>query len=58
VTRCYGHLFAELKRIGRPLQQIDIQMAAIAFSRGNCAVVRADSDLAALPGLLVKNWAS
>jgi tRNA(fMet)-specific endonuclease VapC len=54
----YGRLAAELRRIGRPMQQIDIQIAAIAFSLGSCTVVSADSDLAAVPGLSVENWAS
>lgn len=53
----YGRLAAELKRIGRPMQQVDIMIAAIAFSLGNCSVVTADSDLAAVPGLPVENWA-
>jgi len=54
----YGRVFVELKRIGRPIQQIDMQIAAIAFSLGNCTVVSGDSDLAAVPGLTVVNWAS
>jgi tRNA(fMet)-specific endonuclease VapC len=54
----YGRLAAELRRIGRPMQQIDIQIAAVALSLGNCTVVSADSDLAAVPGLTVENWAS
>ncbi len=54
----YGRLAAELKRIGRPMQQVDIMIAAIAFSLGNCSVVTADSDLAAVPGLPVENWAT
>jgi tRNA(fMet)-specific endonuclease VapC len=53
----YGRLAAELKRIGRPMQQIDIQIAAIALSLGSCTVVSTDSDLAAVPGLTVENWA-
>jgi tRNA(fMet)-specific endonuclease VapC len=53
----YGRLAAELKRIGRPMQQVDIMIAAIAFSLGNCSVVTADSDLAEVPGLPVGNWA-
>jgi tRNA(fMet)-specific endonuclease VapC len=53
----YGRLAAELRRIGRPMQQIDIMIAAIALSLGNCTVVSADSDLAAVPGLTVENWA-
>ncbi len=54
----FGRIFAELRRIGRPMQQVDIQIAAIALSLGNCTVVSADSDLAAVPGLTVENWAS
>jgi tRNA(fMet)-specific endonuclease VapC len=38
------------------MQQIDIQIAAIALSLGNCTVVSKDSDLAAVPGLEVENW--
>jgi len=52
----YGRLAAELRRIGRPMQQIDIMVAAIALSLGNCTVVTGDSDLAAIPGLKVENW--
>jgi tRNA(fMet)-specific endonuclease VapC len=52
----YGRLFAALRRMGRPMQQIDIQIAAIAFSLGNCVVVSKDSDLSAVPGLSVENW--
>jgi tRNA(fMet)-specific endonuclease VapC len=54
----YGRLAAELRRIGRPLQQIDMMIAAIAFSLGNCTVVSDDSDLAAVPRLTVENWAA
>lgn len=53
----YGHVFVALKRIGRPIQQIDIQIAAIALSLGNCTVVSGDNDLAAVPDLAVENWA-
>jgi tRNA(fMet)-specific endonuclease VapC len=53
----YGRLAAELKRIGRPMQQVDIMIAAITFSLGNCSDVTADTDLAAVPGLTVENWA-
>jgi tRNA(fMet)-specific endonuclease VapC len=54
----YGRVFTVLKRMGRPMQQVDIQIAAIALSLGNCTVVTTDSDLAAVPGLAVENWAS
>ena len=52
----FGRLFTELRRIGRPMQQIDIQIAAIAFTLGNCTVVSGDSDLFEVPGLSVENY--
>jgi tRNA(fMet)-specific endonuclease VapC len=54
----YGRIYAELKRRGRPMQQIDMMVAAVALSLGQCTVVSTDSDLAAVPGLAVENWAS
>lgn len=54
----FGRLRAELRRGGRPMQVIDIMIAAIAFSLGNCTVVSSDSDLFAIPGLTVENWES
>ncbi len=54
----YGRIAAELRRIGRPMQQIDIQIAAVAFALGNCTVVSGDSDLRAIPGLTVVDWTS
>lgn len=52
----YGRVFAALRRMGRPMQQNDIQIAAIALSLGNCTIVTKDSDLAAVPGLEVEDW--
>lgn len=52
----FGRVFALLRKIGRPMQQIDIQIAAIAMTLGNCTVVTTDSDLSAVPGLSVENW--
>jgi tRNA(fMet)-specific endonuclease VapC len=54
----FGRLYAEFRRIGRPMQQIDIQIAAIALTLGNCTVVTTDTDLAAVPGLRTENWAA
>lgn len=54
----YGRIAAELRRLGRPMQVMDIMIAAIAFSVGNCIVVSRDNDLSAVPGLTVVNWAS
>jgi tRNA(fMet)-specific endonuclease VapC len=53
----YGRIAFELKTIGRPMGQNDIMIAAIARSLGNATVVTMDSDLAAVPGLTVENWA-
>jgi tRNA(fMet)-specific endonuclease VapC len=39
------------------MQQIDIMVAAVALSLGNCTVVSDDTDLLAVPGLSVENWA-
>jgi tRNA(fMet)-specific endonuclease VapC len=52
----YGRIHAELVRIGRPMQVVDMMIAAIAFTLGNCMVVTKDSDLSAVPGLKVDNW--
>lgn len=53
----YGRLAVELRRIGRPMQAVDVMIAAIALSLGSCTVVSKDGDLAAVPGLAVENWA-
>jgi tRNA(fMet)-specific endonuclease VapC len=57
-AQIYGRLYAELRRKGRTIEQVDLQIAAIAFSLGNCTVVSKDSDLSAVPGLSVENWAA
>lgn len=54
----YGHIWAQLAKVGRPMQSIDIMLAAIAMTLRNCIVVSADSDLSAIPGLDVQNWRS
>ena len=51
----FGRIFVHLKRSGRPIGRIDIQIAAIALSLGNTRVVSVDSDLAVVPGLTVEN---
>lgn len=52
----FGRIFARLKQMGRPMQQIDIQIAAIAVSLGNCVVITTDSDLLAVPGVKCDDW--
>ncbi len=54
----YGRIFATLRRKGTMIQQVDIQIAAIALSLGNCTVVTTDSDLSVVPALCVESWAS
>ena len=54
----YGRIFMELRWAGRPMQQIDIQIAAIAHTLPNCIIVSKDSDLLAVPGVTVENWNS
>jgi len=53
----YGAIFAELRRTGRIIQQIDMQIGAIARTLPNCVVVSKDSDLLAIPRITVENWA-
>jgi tRNA(fMet)-specific endonuclease VapC len=55
-AREFGRLRALLRRIGRPMQQIDVQIAAIALSLGRTTVVSKDSDLLVIPGLAVEDW--
>ena len=52
----YGRLAAELRRRGRSMQQIDIQIAAVALTLGECTVVSKDRDLRDVPGLKVEDW--
>jgi tRNA(fMet)-specific endonuclease VapC len=54
----YGRIYAELARLGRPMQVVDIMVAAMAKTLGNCTVVSADGDLTAVPELTVENWRS
>ncbi len=55
-AREYGRIAAALKKCGRPMQVVDMMIAAIALSLGNCTVVSSDTDLTAVPGLTVENW--
>jgi tRNA(fMet)-specific endonuclease VapC len=53
----YGRLYAVLRRQGRTIQQVDLQIASIALTLGQCTVVSDDGDLASVPGLRVERWA-
>lgn len=52
----FGRLVAALKRSGRLIGPIDMLVAAIARSLGDCAVVTNDQDFLSVPGLVVENW--
>lgn len=54
----YGRIAFELKKLGRPIGQNDIWIAAIARTLGNTTIVTMDSDLVAVPGITVENWAT
>ena len=54
----YGRLYAELARLGRPIGVVDMMIAAIALTLGNCTVVSTDGDMRAVPGLRVEDWRS
>ncbi len=43
--------------IGRRILQVDMQIAAIARTLRNCVVVTKDSDLTAVSGIKIENWA-
>lgn len=47
----HGRLAADLKRRARPIQVIDMMLAAVALALRNCVVVTTDSDFSAVPGL-------
>jgi tRNA(fMet)-specific endonuclease VapC len=52
----FGRIFADLKRRGRPIQQIDVQIAAIARTLPDCTLVNKDSDFQAVSGLKIEDW--
>ena len=55
-AREFGRIRAELRRNGRAMQTVDMQLAAVAKLLIDCTVVSSDSDLLAIPGLSVENW--
>jgi tRNA(fMet)-specific endonuclease VapC len=57
-AEAYEEIFAELRCRGRPIGQIDMQIAAIALALGSCTVITSDRDLSVAPGLNVENWAA
>jgi tRNA(fMet)-specific endonuclease VapC len=52
----YGQIAAHLRRVGRPMQAIDVQIASVALTLGRCRIVTRDSDFQSIPGLDIENW--
>ena len=52
----YGSIFVALRHAGRMMQQIDMQLGAIARTLPNCIIVSKDADLRAIPGVVVEDW--
>lgn len=57
-SREYGKIAGNLRSRGITIQQVDMQIAAIAFALSNCVVVTTDSDFNDVTGLSVENWAA
>jgi tRNA(fMet)-specific endonuclease VapC len=56
-SREFGRLAALLKQQGGPIGPMDMLLASIALTLPNCIVVSTDTDMLAIPGLPVENWA-
>lgn len=54
----YGVIFAEMRLTGRVIQQIDMQIGAIARTLPNCIVVSKDADLKAIHAVAVEDWSA
>ena len=53
----FGRLSATMKKRGKAIGSLDVMIAAIALTL-DCVVVSRDSDMLAVPGLPVENWAT
>jgi predicted nucleic acid-binding protein len=54
-AQIYGELFADLRRQGKVLSQVDLMLAAMAKLRG-LTILTTDRDFEALPDIRVENW--
>jgi tRNA(fMet)-specific endonuclease VapC len=55
-ARVYGDIRAQLERLGTPLAEPDLRIAAIALSRQLTLVTGNVRHFARVPGLVVENW--
>jgi tRNA(fMet)-specific endonuclease VapC len=51
----FGRIKAELKKLGRPIPTVDVQIAAIARANG-FTILTADSHFGGVSGLSFENW--
>jgi tRNA(fMet)-specific endonuclease VapC len=51
----FGRIKSELRRIGRPIPDVDVQIAAIARIHG-LTLLTADAHFAFVEGLTIENW--
>ena len=52
----FGIIQGELRRIGRPTEDIDVLIAAVARSRGDILVTHNTRDFINIPGLRLEDW--
>jgi tRNA(fMet)-specific endonuclease VapC len=55
-ARRYGEIRAELERLGTPIGDADLRIAAIAMARGLTVVTGNVRHFRRVPGLAVENW--
>jgi predicted nucleic acid-binding protein len=55
IARHYGEIYRELRRIGRAMSQVDMQLAAL-VRETKWTLLTADKDFEALPEIRTENW--
>ncbi len=55
-ARAYSRIYAKLRGRGIRMQSIDIMIAAIALTLGNCRVVTIDSDFSRIQNIEIEDW--
>jgi predicted nucleic acid-binding protein len=56
VARVFGQISAHLRRIGRPVADMDLLIAAIASENGHCLITQNSSHFADIPHLRVETY--
>jgi tRNA(fMet)-specific endonuclease VapC len=51
----FGRIKSELRRVGRPIPDVDVQIAAVARCNG-LSLLSADAHFASIAGLTVEDW--